>query len=739
MRSGFDPLRPRTRVNYSLEFLEPRRLLSASVVTPIAPLTVQQGVSTTLNLTQNFTDTALPGTVVEFETTSGNVFVQLSDAATPLTVANFLSYLNQGLYNNTIIDRSVSNFVVQGGSYTTDGTPIPTAAPVMNEPGQSNVEGTIAMAKLPTDPNSATSAWFFNVADNSQNLDNQNGGFTVFGKVIQGLDVLEQINQLPTISTTIGPSSFASLPVVNLATGATPTADNLVTVSQVIVAPKDTFTATSDVPGLVNPVIDSTGTMTLNVSPNASGYAHIAVTATAINNGTSVTDTFRVHVVASAARTLDVNVGGSAPGTINFQMGPADDGRVTLAGPGTAVLQFTGDNLALSGGSVTGDNVQLDSIAATGTTSASNLTILGTNFASSSVAVGDISTTGSLNTITINRGILEGDVNVAGSMREIHVIQARDGTITVGSPSTGTSLRLLHVTFENENLVSAEPISQIKAFSWSNLDSVPEVVQAPSIHQIWTLGNFSPGVQVTDGGTTGLGILNIPGVIGGTWSIPGRLPTLRIGGTESDFNGTFNQPLGALRFIRGFAGSLTAPSIASLYVRGNIANATLTLTAPFVSRKTDLGSLTVTGQIINSKVISSGSIGPVNTLSLNQSTIFAGVASLPSGQSLPEAASDFSSAAGIASLTTRSSSRTAGFIESLVAAQTLGPMKLTRIQTTDGAVPLGFAGHFIASITGADISGTQTFALRDLDSPATLTTQLTAQNLTLNNMTINLV
>ena len=245
------------------ESLEPRRLLSAAISQAIAPVSVAQGATATINLTHNFTDNAIAGTLTQFDTSEGNVLVQLDDQQTPLTVANFLSYVNQGLYNGTIIHRSVPGFVVQGGGYTSSGTPIPTGPPVQNEPFISNVQGTIAMAKLSGDPNSATSQWFFNAVDNSSNLDNQNGGFTVFGKVISGFNIIQSINNLPTTTATLGSTTLQGLPVVNLATGATPAPANLVTVNQVFVAPKDTFTATSDVPGLVNPTIDEQGNMTL--------------------------------------------------------------------------------------------------------------------------------------------------------------------------------------------------------------------------------------------------------------------------------------------------------------------------------------------------------------------------------------------------------------------------------------------------------------------------------------------
>lgn len=155
-------------------------------------------------------------TVVRFATVLGNVDVRLYDKATPLSVQNFLGYVNRGDYNNTMIHRSISDFVIQGGGWKFDGTqktepqdyPLITAqAPVTNEPGISNLAGTLAYAKVgpptgqqptPQTINSATKEWFFNLKDNSSNLNNQNGGFTVFGRVLgNGMNVVNAIAALP--------------------------------------------------------------------------------------------------------------------------------------------------------------------------------------------------------------------------------------------------------------------------------------------------------------------------------------------------------------------------------------------------------------------------------------------------------------------------------------------------------------------------------------------------------------
>jgi peptidyl-prolyl cis-trans isomerase A (cyclophilin A) len=141
-------------------------------------------------------------TVVEFQTVMGNFEVNFYDNATPATVANFLDYVNNGGYTSSVFHRSVSGFVVQGGGFIYNmAFPLDAVTEngaVDNEPEFSNVRGTIAMAKLANDPDSATSQWYFNLANNSANLDGQNGGFTVFGQVVgNGMSVVDAIAALP--------------------------------------------------------------------------------------------------------------------------------------------------------------------------------------------------------------------------------------------------------------------------------------------------------------------------------------------------------------------------------------------------------------------------------------------------------------------------------------------------------------------------------------------------------------
>jgi len=148
---------------------------------------------------------AQANTLVRVSTTFGDFTLELFDDVAPVTVRNFLNYVERGAYNGTYFHRLDAGFVLQGGGYRLipyEGPlPVPADPPIVNEFRESNVRGTVAMAKFDGDPNSATSEWFVNLADNSANLNVQNGGFTVFGRVLgDGMNVMDAINLLPVFA-----------------------------------------------------------------------------------------------------------------------------------------------------------------------------------------------------------------------------------------------------------------------------------------------------------------------------------------------------------------------------------------------------------------------------------------------------------------------------------------------------------------------------------------------------------
>ncbi len=141
--------------------------------------------------------------VVVIETSLGDITVELDQAKAPITVENFLKYADSGFFAGTVFHRVIPGFMIQGGGLTDQLREKPTRPPIKNESGNglSNVRGSIAMART-NDPNSATSQFFINVVDNKQ-LDTYGGGYAVFGKVIDGMDVVDKIVSVRT--TTKGP------------------------------------------------------------------------------------------------------------------------------------------------------------------------------------------------------------------------------------------------------------------------------------------------------------------------------------------------------------------------------------------------------------------------------------------------------------------------------------------------------------------------------------------------------
>lgn len=157
---------------------------------------------------------ASPWGTVCMLTSSGEIVVELYDSYAPQTVANFYNYVAAGFYTNTLIHRVDRDFVIQGGGYVSGmvaKTPLYAPIKLESNNGLSNLRGTLAMARR-SDPDSATSQFFFNVRDNTS-LDYQsaaNPGYTVFGRIISGLPTLDAINVVPTYtysSTDIEPQT----------------------------------------------------------------------------------------------------------------------------------------------------------------------------------------------------------------------------------------------------------------------------------------------------------------------------------------------------------------------------------------------------------------------------------------------------------------------------------------------------------------------------------------------------
>ncbi len=254
------------------------------------------GTAQTIALGTVFSDPdllTLDGTQVRLVTSLGVMNLEMFDAEEPITVQNFLRYVADNRYANCFWHRSVPGFVLQTGGYTfvnnTVGQVVAFPA-IVNEFHHSNVRGTIAMAKQASNPNSATSQWYVNLADNSANLDFQNGGFTVFGRAIEGgMGTADAITALPRVNA--GPN-FDSLPVQDYSGGSIQ-ASNLIYLDTFATGPKMTFTASAADPSIANPVVQG-----LNVVVVAGHTGSTTITLTAQDfNVLSTQTSFQVSVL----------------------------------------------------------------------------------------------------------------------------------------------------------------------------------------------------------------------------------------------------------------------------------------------------------------------------------------------------------------------------------------------------------------------------------------------------------
>ena len=230
-------------------------------------------------------------TTVYVNTVLGSFSIELLDDVSPNTAANFLNYVHDGDYDGTFFHRAIPGFILQGGGFSmgTDGevSEVPSDPPVANEFRLSNIRGTIAMAKVGGNPNSATNQWFVNLADNSANLDAQNGGFTVFARVIgDGMDIVDAIVAQP-ISNFGG--VFSDTPTIDYFSGAV-SREHLVNINSMTVI-ESTLTST----GIASPASAPTGTsvlFTVTVTPGTNpASTGITVTADLSSIGGSAAQT----------------------------------------------------------------------------------------------------------------------------------------------------------------------------------------------------------------------------------------------------------------------------------------------------------------------------------------------------------------------------------------------------------------------------------------------------------------
>ena len=298
----------------SCETLESKQLLAADVAQSFANVELDTTGPVTVAIEGKFQEDTVSGTVVKFDTNApvsdSDIYIELA-ANTPLTNANFLSYVNNSAYDNTMFHRSVNNFVLQGGGFTaptvdanqqgSDPVSIPTTGTVNNEPGNLNIRGTIAMAKLGDLPDSATSQFFFNLNNNSF-LDSNNGGYTVFGEVLgSGMSVVDTmaLQQTYDATTYYANTALGELPLYNTFSDNIIRPNDFLKIENAdVVTESDlmTYVVESSDTAKLTASFDGNGDLVLTPVGSATGSVDVTVTATSKLDSESDSQTFSVQL-----------------------------------------------------------------------------------------------------------------------------------------------------------------------------------------------------------------------------------------------------------------------------------------------------------------------------------------------------------------------------------------------------------------------------------------------------------
>jgi cyclophilin family peptidyl-prolyl cis-trans isomerase len=429
-----------------VEPCESRILFHMDVQSAIPDQVVSIGTpSTTISLTNRMFNEI--GPTVRFNYgTLGNIDIQLLQQEAPKSVANFLTYVNAGTFNNTVIHRSEPGFIIQGGGFRPDGSDItgPGTPTVPNEfsAQRSNIRGTVAYAKLGNDPNSATSEFFYNLANNASNLDNQNGGFTVFGRVLgNGMTVADAIGGLPRVNASPINSAMNHLPVTRLTNPTltpldpqtdlptqTPSQDQMV-ITQSATVSSVSYSAVSSNTSLVGANVVGGNSLILNYLPNKTGTATITLTGTESITGATATDTFTVTIGAT-----EVGMGqGAQAQSVRFTDSDGTVSTLSVHG-GSATVRFNGTNItqALSGRTtvISGTNVSVGQVVLAGPNPNATVETVGGD---GKVDIGGITAAGWVRRFSGRGVVLKGSSTFDTAVGQLNVAAAADGA-TISAP-----------------------------------------------------------------------------------------------------------------------------------------------------------------------------------------------------------------------------------------------------------------------------------------------------------------
>jgi cyclophilin family peptidyl-prolyl cis-trans isomerase len=483
---------------------------------------------------QFFTRSFQANPIVRISTNLGDIDVEMFSRRTPLHVENFFGYMNRGDYDNVIFHRSVEGFVVQGGGFSNEGgfPRIFQDRPVQNEPGISNLRGTIALAKLGGDPSSGTNQFFFNLGNNSENLDNQNGGFTVFAEIIdsRGLEVMDAIASLMTVDASITQGAFTDMPVLSAEdfedNGGVLATTNTVVMGRVAEVYEITGEAFRQLPtqGLITYASQGRETIVSIYSLDGVAYGNARAF---------------LEPVFSGDRLQSLRIFDNPPVPIGIQIRserPVDTIRDTRRDPNDHVRFVVSDteirSVSLRGG-MTGENL--------------NGVVLSGNVILPEDIDGDGDTTDPTSLLVRDGGIrslrlqeLRGSAVASGSVGTMTVSGlVRDADMVFGqtSPTTQSQFRFEHV--KNSSLDTATPVLSLTARQWDAGRPSVDSITVPRLDRLSItggrgfVGDFTGDLNIVgpvDADRLALGTANVRGlVLNAEWFVNGSMGPVRLG------------------------------------------------------------------------------------------------------------------------------------------------------------------------------------------------------------------
>ncbi len=352
-----------------------------------------------------------------------------------------------------------------------------------------------------------------------------------------------------------------------------------------------------------------------------------------------------------------------------------------LSGPGSGVVSDIGSGTAIEA-------------TVTGTTSKSRLTVLSS--AREATGLSSLQVNGSLGLLNAPHVELEGSLNVTGTLGTLVIAGASaSSTISIGGAGASGTFQLGNVT--DLSVTSSETLNALLATNWTNLDNTDSIT-APFIKLVRIAGPFGALIHA-GAGASALQNVRVGGAItGGTWTIDGNIGTVVAGSTALAWNANVSGSVTTLQVGADSNGSISAGSIRTLRVGGNVSSASWNLTNVGTPASPDLSILSVGGIFSNSELRSAGDMNALHFGGISGSIVDAGVRAGVTG--LAGSAADFSATAEIVSFAvTGVRGSTFAMANSTISAAELGKVLVERVETDNNAIPFGFATSSLAAFT----------------------------------------